>query len=431
MLWQADATLVCRDAAIPGLATLLDDAAFAAALWRALPEAGVESARATYIRYKPGTSCTVCYRVRSRRGEAWVHARAFSPALRDKLDHARELGAKDGALGVGGCVLDDLAIAVYGWPHDRQVGALARLADPAKREELLRRLAPGHPELWGAELRDLRYKPERRYVGLLEGAAGARALLKLYAEEEYPPALAGARAFAPSERLALAGLIGHSERRHALLFEWLPGRPLQELLGHHEAEAAARDAGAALAELHARAHRGATAPQKDPPAVGEPLRAAAAMIAALSPEAGEAAGRLARHLAAELKFCDPPTPIHGDFHAGQVLVQHRGVALLDMDNFSLGNPAADLGSFAAHLVYETISGGLPGGAADGVVDALLAGYCAGEPPYPVRELHLHTAAWLLRLAPEAFRYRAPDWPERIRATVARAEELATHAYAGT
>ena len=39
--------------------------------------------------------------------------------------------------------------------------------------------------LWQAELRCLRYRPERRYVAELRAADGTRALLKAYTERAY------------------------------------------------------------------------------------------------------------------------------------------------------------------------------------------------------------------------------------------------------
>jgi len=42
--------------------------------------------------------------------------------------------------------------------------------------------------------------------------------------------------------------------------------------------------------------------------------------------------------------------IHGDFHAGQILLDGGGDAwLLDFDDMAVGDPAADIGNFCAHL----------------------------------------------------------------------------------
>jgi len=44
------------------------------------------------------------------------------------------------------------------------------------------------------------------------------------------------------------------------------------------------------------------------------------------------------------------TPLHGDFHVGQVIRDGDGrVWLLDLDDMAIGPPEADLGNFASHL----------------------------------------------------------------------------------
>jgi hypothetical protein len=72
----ADRALVRSEPRLPGLAALFDDAAFTELLATWLPGAGIRCARATYVRYKPGTSCLVSYRVGTAAGKRIVHARA-------------------------------------------------------------------------------------------------------------------------------------------------------------------------------------------------------------------------------------------------------------------------------------------------------------------------------------------------------------------
>lgn len=49
--------------------------------------------------------------------------------------------------------------------------------------------------------------------------------------------------------------------------------------------------------------------------------------------------------------------IHGDLHAGQLIVDTARLAwLLDLDDLSAGDPAADIGNFAAHLATRDKSG---------------------------------------------------------------------------
>jgi Phosphotransferase enzyme family len=49
--------------------------------------------------------------------------------------------------------------------------------------------------------------------------------------------------------------------------------------------------------------------------------------------------------------------IHGDLHAGQLIIDETGLVwLLDLDDLSTGDPAADIGNFAAHLATRDKSG---------------------------------------------------------------------------
>jgi hypothetical protein len=49
-----------------------------------------------------------------------------------------------------------------------------------------------------------------------------------------------------------------------------------------------------------------------------------------------------------------PSPIHRDFHPGQVLVDGPRLWLLDFDLFSTGDPAVDVGNFIAHITELSV-----------------------------------------------------------------------------
>jgi hypothetical protein len=83
----------------------------------------------------------------------------------------------------------------------------------------------------------------------------------------------------------------------------------------------------------------------------------------------------------------------------------------------------DLGLFAAHLEREVIRGNLPASRVEPLVHALLAGYAAAAHQPITDDIQLYTAVELLRLAPRFFRYREPDWPERIEASLGRVETI--------
>ncbi|RME48194.1 MAG: hypothetical protein D6791_03945, partial [Chloroflexi bacterium] len=177
MLLPPDAELARRDAAIPGLGLLLDPEAFTDALRVALPHAGVESARARYVRYKPGTNCLVAYQLEVTGTWTDVYAKAYRAGTRGKLRKARARFTGCSALGSGGIVLDDAVTVVFAFPNDYKLDTLASLVDQDSQRRLFAGLLPQHPDLWEAALRGLRYKPERRYVARMVAKTGESALV--------------------------------------------------------------------------------------------------------------------------------------------------------------------------------------------------------------------------------------------------------------
>jgi hypothetical protein len=423
MLSRADAALVRRDPTLPGLAIVLDPDALAATLRRLLPAADVGTARGTYVRYKRGTSCLVAYRLEAAGAVVDVHAKAHRPDAEDKLRKVRVRPARPGPLGPGRVILEDRAVAVSVFPNDRGLKALPRLADPERREGLLRRLVPRRPGLWGGAMRRLRYKPERRYVAQVLAEDGASAALKLYDEASFGAAPANQVTLESRGPLRLAGRLGRSKRHRLLAFEWLPGRPLSEALSDPAFEAeAAMTVGAALAELHGQEPAGLASLTREEEAAT--LLALAPEIGFVCPDLAERARDLAERLAARL-LREPPVnrPIHGDFYAAQVLLDGDTAAILDLDRAVRGDPAADLGLFVAHLERDALRGGLRPSHVEPLRDALLGGYRAAAPGASPARVDLYTAVGLLQLAPDPFRYRDPEWPERTDAILARAEAI--------
>lgn len=423
MLSRADAAVVRRDPALPGLATVLDPDALAATLRRLLPTADSGTARSTYVRYKPGTNCLVAYQLETDGVTVDVHAKAHRPDAEDKLRKAHERPARPGPLGPGRMILEDQAVVISTFPNDRELKALPHLADPEERRELLRRLVADRPGLWSGTIRRLRYKPERRYVARILADDGASVALKLYDESSFDAARANEATFESRGPLQLARQVGRSKRHRLLAFEWLPGRPLDEALADPSLEAeAGTTVGAALAELHSQEPTGLAYLTRDEEAMT--LLALAPEIGFVCPDLVERVRNLAERLAGRL-LREPPVngPIHGDFYAAQVLVDGDTAAILDLDRAVRGDPAADLGLFVAHLERDALRGRLCPSRLAAVRNALLDGYRAAEPVASPARVGFYTAVGLLRLAPDPFRCREPDWPERTEAILDRADVI--------
>ena len=423
MLSPLDADLVRRDPALPGLGIVLDPEALVDVLRRSLPEADLGSVRATYVKYKPGTNCLAGYQLTVAGTVVDVYAKAYGVNASKKLQKAHEQPGQSGALGPGRIPLDDCQVVVSAFPNDAKVRALPSLAEAETRLRLLGELFPDRPTLSEGTVQRLVYKPERRYVARLLTEDGAQAVLKLYTQPGYEDVLRHQVSYEERSPLRLASRLGESDRYASLAFEWLPGRLLSEAILDPQFDAhAVTTVGAAIAQLHAQAPVGLTGVTRE--AEVSTLLSEATMLRLICPHLAQRANALAQLMAAHL-VNRPPVYclIHGDFHARQVLLHDDTVAILDLDRAVCADPMIDLGLFGAHLEREVIRGHLPASRVAPLVQALLDGYAATTGLPTVDEIQLYTAVELLRLAPRFFRYREPDWPERIEASLGRVETI--------
>ena len=415
----ADAALVAADPAVPGFGVLLDDAALAGWLRRhGVPISGV---RRRYLRYKPGTSCVLEAELTTASGRAGCFVTAYDEHGADKLGKT-VVKAPDRSL----LAVDPEGLLLAATPAaDRDLPALAVLADAACRRRLLRRLLPGRAGVGNGGVSALHHKPQRRWVGLLRPDEGPPVVLRAYRPG------AAARAVGVAHQLAAGpprtpAVLGADLELGITALQYLPGQVLDESLAAGRASGAElAAAGAALATLHARDLPGL--PPRTAQDEVEAVHLAAAQLAVLLPDLADRATGLAEQLAAGLlALTVEPVPLHGDFSTDQVVVGADGtLALIDLDSGALGDPAVDLGCAAGGLAGAAVQSGSvlhPGG-----LRALYAGY-AGVRPLPDPErLGLHTAAQLLRRSVEPFRRCAPGWPGMAGQLLAQAEAAVARA----
>ena len=385
MISGADAELVARDGALPGLATLFDEEAFAAAAAARFPD--VSHARCLYLRYKPQTACVARFRLSGDGGERDVYARATREGL-----------------------------SLHEFPEDRRIASLGRLAHSEARERLLARVLPELPQLWNAELSELGYRPEMRFVGRLDGADGAAAVVKAYAEGGFDLARRASRAFRSGSRLRVAGRLGRSRKHRVIVQEWLPGDLVEEsiLAGRPVGDAVAA-AGEALAELHEQA--GEDLPRLVRPTEAALLLQRAVEIGYLCPAIAQRSAALAVSLATRLLgYGYSESPLHGDFSPDQVLFDGRRAGIVDFDDAVRGDAARDLGAFVARLERMRMAGFLTPAGAEELGGRLAEGYRAragARMPGEERIRH-YVAIRLLTNAPGPFRLRLPAGPPRWR-----------------
>jgi aminoglycoside phosphotransferase (APT) family kinase protein len=87
--------------------------------------------------------------------------------------------------------------------------------------------------------------------------------------------------------------------------------------------------------------------------------------------------------------------LHRDFHPGQLMMQPNGVlAVLDFDLMAMGDPAVDVGNFAAHLEESAIRGKT---VASTAVSSFLKSYHEAGGPALVSNAAVYRALSLARL----------------------------------
>ena len=423
MLQPADEELIRRDSMLgTTLTLLLDEEAFTTALQARLPSVTISSLRAVDVRYAPHTNCLVSYRVVIDGNELDVYAKGYHSSEFVKAFN----GPEDATLALGGGAfsLHDTAVVVFFFPYDPELRVLRRLHPSGSkfREKLLRSLLPDHTHLCKGQIQTLRYKPEQRFAAYLSDSSDApAAFIKVYNGREFHKAARAAANFHSDGPLRIADLLGRSKAQHILAFEWLSGRSLDDLLVHPTTALNLRLTGEALARLHAQSPTGLRQQRQ----VGGALEETANGIEALIPVKATNFRSLAREISRRLaNIATQKRSIHGSFHAKHVLVTNEGVALFDFDKAAYGDPVSDLGNFLAHLERKALFEEMNTNRLAAVRTALLAGYeRESECTISRKILAIHTAAGLMQLTHEPFRYRQPAWPDRMSAILDRVREL--------
>ena len=384
---------------------LLDPEAIAPVLARTLGGV-VEVGEVTinYLRYKPGLNLCVHYTAdvsgtpcdavaylapqedllaQSQRPE-YVH-RAGQAAARSP---AREPLAYD----------PDLGVLLHWLPFELDLIALAEPPVVVRN----RLIQAGVPLDGGnGQLEMLQYRPRRRAALRLDNYVA-----KLYRNEAgYAAGVAGLDASRHMGAIRTARRVAVVPEWLLTLQEWLPGEPPPRRA------AAAREAGALLAEMHATNLEGL-----DPLLPKHRLKAAAVSVAIVSivaPSLASRAATLLRELERTAPLVDGVVSSHGDFHGGQLLIQPDGLAVIDFDLLGSAPPAFDLATYAGHLVPNEAP---DIAAAATALDELVAGYGA-RPPW----LEWYLSVSVLRRARVPFRNFDPDWPEGVETMLCAAE----------
>jgi len=385
----------------------------------------------SYLRLKLGTSCRLV--VFANPAAVAERPRAYTLRLFPDAARAAACFTKVRALVRQGDEEPDRPFLSARWacvgvpfPHDPELPGLKHVYRAHRLKQALTEIvapAPGWRVRRGSlRPRLLAYKPGRRAVLRVDlelvSTDGARprpmsvqlrVCTPAGARRTWSRACAAHRALPPGADWHVPFPLGRTTDRPWIAFRWLPGVSLLER--GLELDRAPRIAGEVLARFHALELT------TGPPARPERrVRRQAAALLALLPQEDRRITRLADRLCrlSALLLSGERKTVHGDFHAGQVLTGPGGTALLDLDRAGRGDPALDLGGFLAHW---HLAGGAEG-AAERVLEAYArrSGRTLGDGAVAAA-----TAIGLFLRASEPLRRLDPEWAERVRDVLDRAE----------
>jgi Ser/Thr protein kinase RdoA (MazF antagonist) len=422
MLSSADAELVARDPAIPGLELLLDEAAMLDQLQAQMPAAALEKARRYYIRYKPGMNCLVRYVLEGKDGKLEIYAKTHGPDAAIKLAKAERRHVTEAFPGQGHLLLPQYGVVVSLFPNDSKLKALQRLGEPGQREALFQRILPDKPALHNPDVETLQYKPERRFVACLHGQGGEKAVMKLYDRVAFIKTYASTGFLESVNNTEFPRLLGTSAKHQALVSEWVEGQRLSDIYTARDFDSGLIGTlGQRLADFH-RPGSGEILPRRIPGQKAPALLAIAETLDILLPELAARAHTLAREIATQLQSLTTVSRLlHGDFYARQVLCTAYGIQFIDIDDVCYGHPAEDIGLFLAHIEREVANKKMLSGQAGLIEQCLLEGYSSSRGKELQSAIELYTATGLLQLVHHPFRNCEPDWPERMERILAAAE----------
>ena len=221
-------------------------------------------------------------------------------------------------------------------------------------------MAPRLAELLGRPVRSvtprvLRYKPQRKCLVRYDlGAAGVvyARVMRHEGWDEARDVLERLWAVRDLLSLQLPEPLGVLEDLRMLVFSEVPGSPLFEAADRTDfAELCAR-AGVGLSEFHALPLN--FRQPWDERSTPSTLAGSATEFARLLPARAERIGALGAALGRRLAAAPSarPCPVHGDFHGNNLLVGGERIALIDLEDCAMGDPAEDVAANWAQPAWQ-------------------------------------------------------------------------------
>jgi len=430
------------DAVFPQLATVTDPHAMKEVFQREFPgfvEGRLELHKVglMQIRYEPGKKCHINYRLQIKdlttgkmqrpicfatveaNGEA---AAKFAAAARDVEFQPKLLPAVH--------FLRELDTIIWAYPNDPKLRQLPRLTCKKSLEKILDkhwdslRLA-AETKLERLTTRRIKYVPRDRctlchrlffgdgkslviYSKTLNRKTDGELIFKTIQTLWNSPVSRSGEFLIPEPLFFARDL-------NAIFVRGLKGMNADDHLGELDLDQVAVQIGAGLAGIH-QCRLAGTPPATDDHVMAQALEAEAILgkfDATYLPRV-EALTTMLREKYPQLPLL-PPAPIHSAFRLSQFLVVGDKLALIDFDDFVLGNPIADVASFVAHLLYLPLKGDLTVARSRSAIRHFCATYAATAPwGLPKEVLIWQTAAQLLgKQAKKCIRLAKANHAEKV------------------
>ncbi len=412
------------DAAFPQLAIVTDPEAMQDIFRREFAgfhhgQLALENVVVTEVRYEPEKKCHVCYRLRVKNlatGKtnrpicfAVVEPRCESGAAAAKFSSAAAEVQFQPLLLPAVHFIAELNMIVWAYPNDPKLKQLYRVARKEGLQEILNErwdsLRVPAAKLKNVKTQRIKYVPRdrctlRHHLVLDSGeklviysktlnrkTSGEVIFQTMQALWNSPACRSGA--------LLIPEPLFFERELNTIFVRGLKGKNADEHLATLDLEYVAEEIGRGLAAIQQCQIEGLPSTADD--AVLAQVAEAEAILgkfdAAYVPRV-EALTAALREKYERLPVL-PPALIHSAFRLSQFLVVEGKLALIDFDDFVLGNPIADAASFIAHLLYLPLKGEITMAQSRAAIRRFGAAYAAAAPwGLPNEVLLWQTAAQL-------------------------------------
>jgi len=372
-----------EDAQLPQLQVVMDGAAMHEVFQRRLPGFAEGRLRLDYLKltrmtYTPNKACRICYTLRvhdmisGRDGDQILFGKTAS---NDEIENRRHQAPRETfaqpEFGPALYVLPELNLVLWGFPNDPALKQLRQLFDKNALGGCFRKFwdcfhFQPNVRLNGVATMLVKYVPELRCTLRHELRLDEAGDLAVYSKT-FSHKTGGEQIFktmqacwntpvCQSGDILIPEPLFFVDEMNTFFMRGLAGTNADENLAALDLDRLVAEMGVALAgiqQCHLEDLSGC--PDQDAMSeVAEAEKILGSFDAAYIPRVAAIAESLREKFPGLTRM--PPAPMHSAFRISQFLLVDGKLALIDFDDFLLGNPITDVASFAAHLLYLPLKG---------------------------------------------------------------------------